>query len=670
MAQDVGAAYGRVLRPYQARIADSVGTKNGVVVLPTGAGKTFIFAEWCRRALLRGKKAVVFVPKQILVEQQAGEVSRYLELVAAQGKATGERRPVVGQFMGGERLPEDFDILVSTPKAFMMAQVKVDNARLRWEHFGLVVFDEVQHCLKNDPYRKIALKLPTSVGLQVCGVTASLSYAINEAKMKQSIEQLGRELLIEVFETASTQELQSSGYHARGVETEVAGLVETERERTPKKHDVPGGQAPLPKPERKPHLMIPTFWERQQKGTSTAMARDLVSIVKDLEASVSKSDAGFKSPAFTPRSPVKLADWAAYACTRKMQTGDAALKQLYHSLQTWYDALRLCINSWEEDEELVVVFLRMKQVFCASSAQLPSHDSLTDFQAKYDAAGATLPRFAALLQELDTKRKDLKDAGKELRGLVFVEQRLTAHIVQHVLQEQGIASAPLYATNTPASAELSVPASQAKETLRQFRVGDVQVLVTTTVAEEGLDVPEANVVIRFDGVLNAVSYVQGRGRARQEGATQVVMRERNGRTVGDLEAVERAQQGVIEGMSAARAASLRDPAAQEAQLQKAKEAQANRERSAAHMLRKFFGLEPGSAVDAAVLTTLNGFCAKTKVVPDEVFDKTAVGFKCTLTYRSPLRDLAAVGGEANTQKDAKKLAAAELLRLLRGHLGL
>ncbi len=50
--------------------------------------------------------------------------------------------------------------------------------------------------------------------------------------------------------------------------------------------------------------------------------------------------------------------------------------------------------------------------------------------------------------------------------------------------------------------------------LRLFRAGRVQVLVATASLEEGIDVPECNVVVRFDGVATTKAHVQGSGRAR------------------------------------------------------------------------------------------------------------------------------------------------------------
>ena len=63
------------------------------------------------------------------------------------------------------------------------------------------------------------------------------------------------------------------------------------------------------------------------------------------------------------------------------------------------------------------------------------------------------------------------------------------------------------------------------------------------VCEEGMDVPEANCVVRFDPMLTSVSYVQGRGRAREAGSSLLVLRERE-----DLYILQRGvqwKQGVV-----------------------------------------------------------------------------------------------------------------------------
>ena len=47
-----------------------------------------------------------------------------------------------------------------------------------------------------------------------------------------------------------------------------------------------------------------------------------------------------------------------------------------------------------------------------------------------------------------------------------------------------------------------------------FRTGALQILVPPPTLEGGLDVPECQVVIRFDKFVTAKSHIQGAGRAR------------------------------------------------------------------------------------------------------------------------------------------------------------
>lgn len=51
-------------------------------------------------------------------------------------------------------------------------------------------------------------------------------------------------------------------------------------------------------------------------------------------------------------------------------------------------------------------------------------------------------------------------------------------------------------------------------------------LVATSVAEEGLDIRQCNVVIRFDLAKTVLAYIQSRGRARKPGSDYILMIER------------------------------------------------------------------------------------------------------------------------------------------------
>ena len=50
--------------------------------------------------------------------------------------------------------------------------------------------------------------------------------------------------------------------------------------------------------------------------------------------------------------------------------------------------------------------------------------------------------------------------------------------------------------------------------IKMFKTGEKNLLLATSVAEEGLDIRDCNYVIRYDMMGNEISLVQSRGRVR------------------------------------------------------------------------------------------------------------------------------------------------------------
>lgn len=61
------------------------------------------------------------------------------------------------------------------------------------------------------------------------------------------------------------------------------------------------------------------------------------------------------------------------------------------------------------------------------------------------------------------------------------------------------------------------------DNLRRFHKNEINVLIATSVLEEGVDVRQCNVVVKFDRPLDMRSYVQSKGRARKAGSRYIVM---------------------------------------------------------------------------------------------------------------------------------------------------
>ena len=61
--------------------------------------------------------------------------------------------------------------------------------------------------------------------------------------------------------------------------------------------------------------------------------------------------------------------------------------------------------------------------------------------------------------------------------------------------------------------------------LRKFRLGETNCLFATPVAEEGIDIPECDLIVRFDIYNTLIQYIQSKGRARKQNSRYISMLE-------------------------------------------------------------------------------------------------------------------------------------------------
>ncbi len=129
-----------------------------------------------------------------------------------------------------------------------------------------------------------------------------------------------------------------------------------------------------------------------------------------------------------------------------------------------------------------------------------------------------------------------KAGHSKLVGIIFTERRTTAALLCKLLNQQRRRAPDLqhlrcdYVVGHDAKTgstylrkEARMSTKKQDEVLNQFRQGKINLLVSTSVVEEGVDVPKCNTVIRFDFPQNFRSYVQSKGRARAQRSKYILM---------------------------------------------------------------------------------------------------------------------------------------------------
>ncbi|XP_032201063.1 endoribonuclease Dicer isoform X3 [Mustela erminea] len=113
-----------------------------------------------------------------------------------------------------------------------------------------------------------------------------------------------------------------------------------------------------------------------------------------------------------------------------------------------------------------------------------------------------------------------------LCGIIFVERRYTAVVLNRLIKEAGKQDPELayissnfitghgIGKNQPRNKQMEAEFRKQEEVLRKFRAHETNLLIATSIVEEGVDIPKCNLVVRFDLPTEYRSYVQSKGRAR------------------------------------------------------------------------------------------------------------------------------------------------------------
>ena len=107
------------------------------------------------------------------------------------------------------------------------------------------------------------------------------------------------------------------------------------------------------------------------------------------------------------------------------------------------------------------------------------------------------------------------------RVIVFTESRDTAEALTEFLNQNF--RAQRFVGQGDKEGSDGMTQTEQQETLDRFRNGEFEVLVSTSVAEEGLDVPEVDLVLFYEPVPTAIRSIQRKGRTGRQAAGRVVV---------------------------------------------------------------------------------------------------------------------------------------------------
>ena len=148
------------LRPYQKEAKDSIfqewenGVQKTLLVLPTGCGKTIVFAKVTEECVRRGDRVLILAHRGELLDQAADKIGKSTGLGCATEKA---EQTCLGSW---------FRIVVGSVQS-MMREKRL--SQFPDKYFDTIIIDEAHHSI-SDSYQRVLQHFPEA---KVLGVTAT-----------------------------------------------------------------------------------------------------------------------------------------------------------------------------------------------------------------------------------------------------------------------------------------------------------------------------------------------------------------------------------------------------------------------------------------------------------------------------------------------------------------
>ncbi|KAM7104938.1 interferon-induced helicase C domain-containing protein 1 [Molossus nigricans] len=521
------------LRPYQMEVAQpALEGKNVIICLPTGSGKTRVAVYIAKDHLDKKKKAselgkvMVLVNKVPLVEQLfRKEFQPFLKKWYNITRLSGDTQLKISF----PKFVKSYDVIISTAQILensLLNSEKGEDDGVQLSDFSLIIIDECHHTnkeavynnimrrylkqkLKNDKLKKEnkpVIPLP-----QILGLTASpgVGGATKQAKAEEHILKICANLDAFTIKTVK----------------ENIGQLKDQIKEPCKKFVIADDTREDPFKDRLLEIMttIQTFCQMSPMSDFGTQPYEQWAIQME------------KKAAREGNRKDRLCAEHLRKYNEALQINDTIrMIDAYNHLETFY-------NDEKEKKMAVLEDDSDNDDGCDEDEKdekkpLKLNDTDTFLMSLFFDNKNMLKKLAENPEYENEKLTKLRNTIMEqytrtagtARGIIFTKTRQSAYALsQWITENDKFAEVGVKAHHLIGAGHSSefkpMTQNEQKEVISKFRTGKINLLIATTVAEEGLDIKECNIVIRYGLVTNEIAMVQARGRARADESTYVLV---------------------------------------------------------------------------------------------------------------------------------------------------
>ncbi|XP_009863559.1 PREDICTED: interferon-induced helicase C domain-containing protein 1 [Apaloderma vittatum] len=512
-----------ILRDYQMEVAKpALNGENIIICLPTGSGKTRVAVYITKDHLDKKKRAsepgkvIVLVNKVPLVEQHLRKefspfLKRWYQVIGLSGDSQLK--------ISFPEVVRKNDVIICTAQILensLLNAAKEDEEGVHLSDFSLIIIDECHHTQKEGVYNNIMRRYlkekmknrklakenkPLTPQPQILGLTASpgVGGATSSSKAEEHI--------LKICANLDACRIMTVEEHASQLKNQVKEPY--------KKTVIADDKRKDPFRERIIEIMtdIQTYCQLHPKSEFGTQPYEQWVIREERRAAkeekrkerVCAEHLKKYNDALQINDTIRMVD--AYNHLNNFYKEEKSKKTVRSDDDD--DDDEPAVSKQDETDEFLIGLFHAKKKQLKELARKPEYEN------------EKLIQLRNTLMEEFTKTK-------EPRGIIFTKTRLSAFALFQWIkdnpkfEEVGIKAHYLIGAGHNSETK-PMTQNEQREVIDKFRGGNVNLLIATTVAEEGLDIKECNIVIRYGLVTNEIAMVQARGRARADESTYALV---------------------------------------------------------------------------------------------------------------------------------------------------
>ena len=456
----------------QVLAADVIKNGNTMIVAPTALGKTImaILVAADRLQKFKGSKILILAPSKPLTIQHEENFKHFLTVPCT--SITGAVKT-----SDREKRWAESQVICATPQT---VESDLLNERYSLEDVSLVVFDECHHAVGSYSYVYLASRyIKERQNHLILGLTASPGH--DKSKIK------------EVCENLFIQDI----------------TIKTEED-----------------PDVKPYFNpINIDWIKVEMGPQLEKIRDLVKKALSVRLKGLKDLGVINTVGVNKRDILK----ARSKVQRRLGQSVNPPRECFQAISilsaviNLQHALSLLETQGVAPFNDYVARLRKKTTRAAKNILLDPNFSKAVYLAKEaEEYGLEHPKMKKLIELLklelgldgQTRLKSLREGHEDKDSpkiIVFTQFRDTLDMIHERCEKEGIKSVRFYGQGT-SDGKKGLTQKEQKNIIKSFKTGNYDVLISTSVAEEGIDIPAVDLVILYEPVPSEIRMIQRRGR--------------------------------------------------------------------------------------------------------------------------------------------------------------